>query len=298
MISKNSSLNIKALAIIMVLVGHLIGVNKLSVPIPFIDIATFGVSLFLFISGYGLVKSYESNGLKNFFIKKIKSVYMPFAIATVLVGMAKGYFSDRWFEIIKTILFINPKLPIDGTMWYIYFIAVWYILFYVSFRFLSNNLLRILFLSVSSVLIYKIPFSQSYDVASFLFSFHAFTFTLGVAVAMCGEYKKELMLALGCMCMVVFLYLFYLHFLSYDPLNHVMASLISAPAIIFIVSYFDVKIKILSFIGGISYEVYLFEGVLRRIDYTSNEITNCLMFFLIVGCIAFSFKSFIKNYIK
>uniref|UniRef100_UPI0011A8F278 acyltransferase family protein n=1 Tax=Yersinia rochesterensis TaxID=1604335 RepID=UPI0011A8F278 len=152
MIDRNTTNNVKALAIIMVMLGHLIGAKKIDVNIAWLDIATFGVSLFLFISGYGLYKSYESKGLNGFFRSKIHKVYIPFAIATILIGMSRGFFSDKWTDIVKTILFSAPSLPIDGTMWYIYYIALWYVIFYVVFSLLKTNptrLTALVFISIS-----------------------------------------------------------------------------------------------------------------------------------------------------
>lgn len=298
MIDKSTTDNVKAVAIIMVMLGHLIGAKKIDVNIAWLDIATFGVSLFLFISGYGLYKSYESNGLDNYFQKKIKKVYIPFAIATVFVGMSRGFLGDKWYDILKTILFINPSLPIDGTMWYIYFIVLWYVIFYFVFRFLKTNKTRLMLLVLISTAIYSIPFSEKYNVASFLFSFHAFSFTIGVAFSMLNDLTKKQRLVIGTSLFIIFLFLFRVHFIRYDHFNHVITSIISAPAIIILLSCFNLRSLLLKFIASISYELYLFEGAFRHNNFAPDKTSSCILFFLITISCAYTFSIFIKTLSK
>lgn len=197
-------------------------------------------------------------------------------------------------EIIKTITFLNPSLPIDGTMWYIYFIAMWYIIFFAVFSLFSNDTLILITLFAASCLFYKIPLVKEYEVLTFLFPFHAFTFTIGVAVGMCKPINRNTLFFLGVICMSVFGYLFSYHFIKYDAMNHIMAAMVAAPAFVFLLASMNVRFKPLAFIGGISYEIYLFEGILRRISFSDNKLVSCIIFFLLVGCIAYSFSAFIK----
>jgi len=295
MINKESTINLKAIAICMVLFGHLVSAKKIDVNIAWIDVATFGVSIFLFLSGYGLYKSYEQKELKGYFRNKIVNVYMPFILTTILIGAARGFWSDKWLGMIKTILFINPALPIDGTMWYIYYIAMWYVIFYLTFYLLKSDTLRITSLFTISILVFNLPFTEKYSVVSFLFSFHAFTFTLGVAVAMCKPINKKLMLIAGLICFVVFSYLFSMHFIKYNAINHIMASLIAAPAFVLIISSLNMKFKPLIFLGGISYEIYLFEGAFRWLTFAPDKTSSCVIFFLITISCAYTLKSFLSK---
>lgn len=294
MIDKNTTGNIKAIAIIMVMLGHLIGAKKIDINIAWLDIATFGVSMFLFVSGYGLYKSYETNGLNNYLKKKVKKVYIPFAIATIFVGMSRGFFGDKWSDIVKTIFFMNPSLPIDGTMWYIYFLALWYILFYIVFFLFSTNTTRLFILLLISIAIYNIPFSEKYNIASFLFPFHAFTFVIGVGFAMMGDIKKKARFIIGILLFSLFLYLFRFHFIKYDYLNHVITSIISAPAIILLFSCLNLNSLLLKFISSISYELYLFEGAFRHNNFAPDKTSSCILFFLITISCAYTFNIFIK----
>lgn len=290
MIDKKTTVNVKAIAIIMVMLGHLIGAKKIDINIAWLDIATFGVSLFLFISGYGLYKSFEEKGFNGFFSSKVKKVYIPFAIATFLVGASRGFWGERWIEMVKTISFLNPSLPVDGTMWYIYYIAIWYIAFYLTFRLIKNDALRIISLATISFLMFQLPYNDKYAVASFLFRFHSFSFTIGVAVAMCKPASRKLILLLGSLTFITFIYLFSYHFVKYDYMNHVLTNMISAPAIVLLVAYLNFNLKPITFIGGLSYELYLFEGAFRWNTFAPNKLASCILFFLITLSCAYMFK--------
>lgn len=295
MIDKNTTINVKAVAIIMVLSGHLIGAKKTVFNIAWLDIATFGVSLFLFISGYGLYKSFESKGLDGFFNAKIKKVYIPFALATILISGAKGFWSERWPDIVKTILFMNPRLTIDDTMWYVYYIATWYIAFYLVFRLLKNDVLRIIVLGVFSAILFQLPFSEKYPLVTFLFRFHAFSFTIGVAVAMSKPIGKTLLIVTGIAMLLAFSYLFSFHFVKYEYFNHVLTSMLSAPTIIFMLAVLNISSKLLTFIGGLSYELYLFEGAFRWNTFAPDKTASCIIFFLITLSCAYLFKTLFES---
>lgn len=295
MISKNSTVNIKAFAILMVLFGHLVGAKKIDVNIAWLDVATFGVSVFLFISGYGLFKSQEAKGLDGFFKSKFKSVYLPFVVATLLVSVSRGFLGNKWPEVLKTVLFVNPSLPVDGTMWYMYYIFMWYVVFYVVFKLVKYDLLRIIIMGVISLTVSQIPFIQKYNVLSFLFAFHAFSFTLGVAAGMCSPVSRKAQFIIGVVCLGAFTYLFSFHFIKYNAINHIMASLLSGPTVVFIISSLEIRSKLLAFIGSISYEIYLFEGAFRWNTFAPDKTSSCIIFFLVTVACAFTLKASISK---
>jgi peptidoglycan/LPS O-acetylase OafA/YrhL len=65
--SKEHFQYIKGLAILAVIIGH---IGNFSGKARFTPLGGIGVALFLFCSGYGLTKSYEKNGLENYWMKK------------------------------------------------------------------------------------------------------------------------------------------------------------------------------------------------------------------------------------
>lgn len=97
------------------------------------------VGVFLFISAYGLIASYEKKQqsyLSNFFSKRLLRIYIPFLVATIFytclafIGIYQNY---DWNNLI-TLTFIHAITPLPYS-WYIIFITYWYIAFYISYRF-------------------------------------------------------------------------------------------------------------------------------------------------------------------
>lgn len=297
MIDKNATVNVKAVAISMVLFGHLVGAKKVGLSGAWEIIATCGVALFLFISGYGLYKSFEEKGLHDFWINKIKKVYIPFVAATFLVGGSRGFWGERWLEMLETALFLNLKLTVDGTMWYIYYLIIWYLAFYAIFRILQTNALRIMALATLSFILFNIPshYDDSYRIAIPLFRWHCLSFTIGVAIAMLKPISPRIFLALGAVLFITFLYLISNYVAERKFL--IATITISAPAIIFIISAANINFKPLAFIGGLSYEIYLFEGAFRWNTFSPDKASSCIIFFLITLSCAYFFKASL-NYIR
>ena len=87
---RNYTTAIKGFAILTVVWAH--SGAKLGVGgIQFI--AGIGVALFLICSGYGLERSYEKNGLKGLWKKRLLGVCLQFWVVVLVVMLVTGYFS-------------------------------------------------------------------------------------------------------------------------------------------------------------------------------------------------------------
>lgn len=114
---------LKGVGILTVIWAH-VG-KQLGVPaIQFI--AGVGVTLFLICFGYGMEKSFQKNGLKYFWKKRILSVYIPFAIVFVVSYMIEMYFG----KVFNVSTFVGALLLVKAN-WYIRFLTVCYIVFFV-----------------------------------------------------------------------------------------------------------------------------------------------------------------------
>jgi len=136
---------IKGIAITIIILGHLGNLFDIRY---FTPLGAIGVSCFLIVSGYGLSTSYEKNGLKNYWTKKLP-IYM------IYVGIELIYYVMYWGEftptqIIKDILLISPLHPYG---WYMNFIAVWYIVFFLSKK-IRNERIQFVFLTLIAVIWY------------------------------------------------------------------------------------------------------------------------------------------------
>ena len=138
LITKESTLEIKGIAILMVIIGHVSSRYGSSV---LNYMGAFGVALFLFISGYGLVMSYNKNGLNNFFKKRFINVFIPYVAITtiwIIFDLIKGKIYSLKTYVLLLIGF-DYNRTIDETMWYISIILLWYIIFYIIFKCTNNS---------------------------------------------------------------------------------------------------------------------------------------------------------------
>ncbi len=90
-----------------------------------------GVVIFLILSGYGIDRSCESGGLRDFWRKRFLAVWLPYALAS-LYHIAANHVKDP-MSIICTIIGadFNLGLLADKTMWYISYVMFWYFAYYI-----------------------------------------------------------------------------------------------------------------------------------------------------------------------
>ncbi|EQA4282969.1 acyltransferase family protein [Cronobacter dublinensis] len=290
LITKEATRNSKAIAIVCVMVGHLISSHKTAFPLYLQEFATFSVGVFLFLSGYGLTKSIESNGLKNFLTKKFLSVYIPFVLATLVTSIYRGAYETNPQEVIFTITYLSAHLKIDPTMWFVYFISAWYVSFYVIFLIFKSNYLRIIALFAISILLSNFP-SKSYSyVLHSMFSLHAFTFPLGVLISLFVHTSKKQNILISGSLVLAFVGAFYAMVNHYNIPVVMINSIIFAITLPLIFSIIDFSNRLIAFLGAYSYEIYLFGGIFRWNNFSQNKITNAAIFFITVLTLAYTFK--------
>lgn len=134
---KEKVLPLKAILAILIVTGHLFFyVNNRTVLYPFSVFLTPAVSLFFFISGYGLIKSYLVKGelyLKGFILKRVWGVLCPFLIALIFYFMVLNQPADYWRMIPHL---IEPLyLPFS---WYVFAIIYLYISYYMVFKYIPG----------------------------------------------------------------------------------------------------------------------------------------------------------------
>ncbi|SFR63600.1 acyltransferase family protein [Anaeromicropila populeti] len=105
-----------------------------------LEIGVLCVSIFFFYSGYGLIKSYNTkeNYLKGFLVHRLSVVLIPFFVINIiyiLLGVELGTkFSGM--QLLKAVSGISQ---INGNAWYVVAITIFYLVFYVLFRFIKNK---------------------------------------------------------------------------------------------------------------------------------------------------------------
>ena len=142
---------IKALLALMIVAHHISYYSDSEAIQLFYHLGAPIVSVFLFISGYGLVISYRKDGrhyLDTFFKRRILAIFVPFAL-TVLVHMLLDF--DAYSDVVGLLANMSHGvLPLSNT-WYVFAILYFYLIFWLSYRFLPFRA-RLFSIAVGSVL--------------------------------------------------------------------------------------------------------------------------------------------------
>ena len=109
--------------------------------LPFVNAGAYFVAIFFFCSGYGLLKSYDSKpGYLKGFIKKriVKSIVLPFyvdvLIYAALYALVKIHLEkEQWICNLTGITMMNQYA------WFPIVLAILYIVFFLTFRFVKNR---------------------------------------------------------------------------------------------------------------------------------------------------------------
>lgn len=166
-LSQNESKILKGYAILWVIITHCAGEAGAFRNIPVLwntkittVLGNTGLGLFMFISGYGLYKSFVKSGLDGYWLKRYKTVFLPYSCMQILLCIV-FIITGKEFDIfngILSIIGITPKNSFDGSMWYISLALLFYVLFYLIFKFFKENQAVIILLVVSFILMFIVPY--------------------------------------------------------------------------------------------------------------------------------------------
>lgn len=130
------------LAILGICLSHLIGADK-GTPYWAVFYPGFvGVDIFLFLSGYGLCRSFENNTLRTFYVRRIKRIYPLLVIFTIFL-YALIYFGKHTsfaaFDVFCNLTTLH-FWRIGGHLaeWYLSFILYLYLLFPLLYNFIRK----------------------------------------------------------------------------------------------------------------------------------------------------------------
>lgn len=147
-LSKVDSNHLKAFGILLVIFCHVGGMyTRLVTPLGGI-----GVAIFLFLSGFGLTKSSDKKGLKDYWKKRIIAVVVPYLMVetiVVLINVISPFTSEHRNSIIGYLLDISLIFPTYKYGWYLNFLLLMYVVYWLCY-FLSEkfnwNLVNMVFI--------------------------------------------------------------------------------------------------------------------------------------------------------
>ncbi len=251
------------------------------------------VSLFLFLSGYGLCVQYQKKGdiyLKGFLLKRVLPLYLINVLLIIFYSLSNllltGEFSSQ--IVLQSFLF-------GGTVvskgWYLQAILIWYLFFFIIFKFIKNSKAQIVamigafFGYLAVCLIMKLP-STWYE--------GVFCLILGIIWAKYFKQINEILskskwfvlsiLIVGLLFAVSFVFGNF-GFLP-NPIRIAVKSISACVFAILVVLFLriiPINNIITRFLGKISLEIYVFHGFfLTLYRCTCVYIGNWILYIVLV----------------
>lgn len=295
LISRDETNALKGIAILMVIVEHIGQAFNIGMMNP---LGPIGVCLFLFLSGYGLSRSYQDKGRNKYFQKKIIKVYIPYVVAVIIFLIWSVVICEP--KSITTALqyFVLLKLP-QGSYWYLILLFYWYVVFYfLTFAFKSDKKLVLLMVLASVGIIWIKDFNR-------LYVWQFCSFPLGVIAAkypsntdrVFSPSKHRIIRGGVLILIIIFIVLKKTPYVEQNELGiadtllqigitlTISYMILSLRDILLLGSYHGIKIKavtkLISLAGVVSYELYLAHVI--PLDYLKrNPSVNSLCVYITV----------------
>lgn len=262
-LSKPTTNCVKGLCILIIIFHHVsLTMRNPALIKPFTLVGYLAVSLFFFLSGYGLMFSFlnKDNYLSNFFSKRLSKVYLPFVVVNALTLIAIYFSSNTKYSVADIILYILGIKLIDSALWFVKSIILFYIVFYIAFKFFKKDtgcFLLVIYSIIYSIVCYSLSLSSWWFNA-------VLCFPIGIYMA---TYYTKIICFIQKSYIKIFLlsgFLFVVSFLLANLLKSPIKIILSTSSTIFFVVFvltillkFKIYSKPLNSIGNLSYEMYL-----------------------------------------
>lgn len=256
------------------------------------------VSIFFFISGYGLMTSYQVKG-KNYlsgFIKHrlIDSILIPYLLALLLFRLiATGLpnIADAvWLLITRGF----TTLPHS---WYVFAILILYTFFYLTCRLMKGRYILLLVTLLSSVYAWGV-WRLGYDRCWYI---SVLAFPTGIAYAQYSSYLRTLLYKnkmtrwIVPICLLLAAALYILHY----EVGYMLIYMLIPLMVVYLCSALNVerlgKIKAIFFLSSISYEIYLCQGIAILLSDKAGLVQYPVVYVLMVFCMTFFFAYIVKQ---
>ena len=263
---------------------------------------TYIVSIFFFLSAYGLYVQNESreNYLDNFLVKRLSKIILPFFIIS-LIYMLYRFVNGQLMDLNYFINLFKKGSTIIYNGWFVDIIILMYVFFYISFKFFQNRFLSIILNTIFIVCYICLTIKLGYG---FWWYNSILAFVVGLIWAKNqNKINRVIDKYYFITIILITILLFFSHkydiLLKYihmeDSYSYALAS--NLDNIIFTIYFIIVFLKkinfsnvYLSLIGRISFELYMIHGLvismLEKI-YTPSRLNDVLftLFVLIISLI-------------
>lgn len=287
--------SIRGMLAVLIVIHHFSGmIEEKSMFFLFNHIGYLVVALFLFLSGYGLAYGVQNkpgyiSGVK-FLYTRIPKLVIPYWVAVIIYAV--GYFASGEQITLKAILlsFVSFK-NIVGSSWYIFESIVLYIIFFLSFKIKNRKIALSVLFALVAVCAIGFYFSDSF---SDVWYRSIFAFPLGVFYSLKKDKIESILLkrsVIRYIVLILFLivllisrYACVLFDLKYlQVLFDITSSAMFALVAVIMLRKIKLGNKALSFLGNISFEIYLVHFLLVKLIYSLyfNGQINLLLYFVI-----------------
>jgi probable poly-beta-1,6-N-acetyl-D-glucosamine export protein len=295
-LSKKNTVQVKGLMIIIIVLHHLSKkLTYVGLMFPFKGIGYLAVSMFFFLSGYGLMESRKTKNdfFKSFFSRRFNKVYLPFFLINILTVAVYSIILGYKYTIYEVIHYAMGIKLIDDITWFIIVILMYYLLYYVFFSLFLPEL-AVKFLIISS-LIYSF-FCFYIGTGSWWYN-SSFCFPIGVYVSLNYKNIVTMLMSKNYIKMIYFLiivsgilYILSKHFDIFITriVFEITSSVVFIICSLLLLFKTELNSRVLTFFGLISYEIYLLHMKLYSLYYNSNVIGGYNIFYYVIMLIIIS----------
>lgn len=134
MFKKENTDKMKGISIICIILHHIVQqILNPGILTPFKGIGYLFVSIFLFLSGYGLMKSYmkKENYLQDFKKRRLMKIYMPFLLVNLVHLIINIFIKGKEYTFKSFLFNLTGMHLMSSAMWYMITILFWYLIFYI-----------------------------------------------------------------------------------------------------------------------------------------------------------------------
>ncbi|MEE1219267.1 MAG: acyltransferase family protein [Ruminococcus sp.] len=302
-LSKENANSVKAICALGVVLHHI--TNEVvcgALFSPFQIIGFMMVAIFFFYSGYGLIFSLKNNPdyIKTFLSKRMVNIMIPYFLALVLYYIFY-LICGQGLNFAGLFTQFLGKDPIIRYSWFIIVLIYLYITFWVSFKVFKNKTISY-FIFYTLVSFWSIGFFLPHWSPSIV------AFLLGALFANFKSFFDKLLLKKGWIViitsLVIFLSLVVLRMNCFGSVKTIISFLVSIVFCVLIISSLtriNIHNRFLSFFGKISFEIYLYHGLMilifNKLEFVKNNamlyILLTLLFTVIVSYLMYKLKGLI-----
>ncbi len=290
----------------------------------FLGTGNLSVSIFLFLSGYGLMCSYLKNGLNKFFKKRFSAVFVPFIFAEILYylycSIVPGIdgLTDKTFSV-KALIhnFFHGGMTLIINGWFVFEIILLYIIFFIAFKLFGKTKKRGVFACFILVFLTEIFFAVLCFKTDWIqfWAYSTLAFAYGVIWSAYKDKIESFIKAHYFPILVFSIFFTCLFFFSnrifdtffFDECDSLginttfLSRYLTSPFFVLTVAVVSLKFKckenrLFAFLGNISYEIYLLHGFVYSVLRTLENIENDFIYVVITLFLTVD-AAYILNYI-